>query len=169
MLIVCQFVSCKAENWVNRLLYLVCWKWLMTDRVTWWHEASQTLWYISILNNHIPLWQLQPAARGNEQKRPLPAGCSVGGKVAGLGPGRDKMGKRSQWTVMCVALGFFSSCLILGQCKNISWFILNLWMGISLTMSPCAVGGMLSVTSEYQDRAIARMLNISIEELRTSS
>ena len=47
-----------------------------------------------------------------------------------------KMGKRSQWTVMCVALGFFSSCLIL-------------------------VGGMLSFTSDYQDRAIARMLNIS--------
>ena len=42
-------------------------------------------------------------------------------------------------------------------------------MGISLTMSPCEVGGVLSVTSEYQDRAIARMLNISIEELRTSS
>ena len=48
-----------------------------------------------------------------------------------------KMGKRSQWTVMCVALGFFSSCLIL-------------------------VGGMLSFTSDYQDRAIARMLNMSI-------
>ena len=47
-----------------------------------------------------------------------------------------KMGKRSQWTVMCVALGFFSSCLVL-------------------------VGGMLSITSDYQDRAINRMLNIS--------
>ena len=47
-----------------------------------------------------------------------------------------KMGKRSQWTVMCVALGFFSSCLIL-------------------------VGGMLSITSDYQDRAITKMLNIS--------
>ena len=43
------------------------------------------------------------------------------------------------------------------------------WMEILQTLSPCAVGGMLSVTSEYQDRAIARMLNISIEELRTSS
>ena len=48
-----------------------------------------------------------------------------------------KMGKRSQWTVMCVALGFFGSCLIL-------------------------VGGMLSITSDYQDRAIARMLNMSV-------
>lgn len=56
----------------------------------------------------------------------------------------NKMGKKSQWTVMCVALGFFSSCLIL-------------------------VGGMLSVTSEYQDKAIAKMLNISLEELRRNS
>ena len=50
---------------------------------------------------------------------------------------QPKMGKRSQWTVMCVALGFFTSCLGL-------------------------VGGMLSITSDYQDRAIARMLNFSI-------
>ena len=50
-----------------------------------------------------------------------------------------KMGKRSQWTVMCVALSFFSSCLIL-------------------------VGGMLSFTSDYQDRAIARMLNMSLNQ-----
>jgi hypothetical protein len=50
-----------------------------------------------------------------------------------------KMGERSQWTVMCVALGFFGSCLIL-------------------------VGGMLSFTSDYQDRAIARMLNMSFNQ-----
>ena len=50
---------------------------------------------------------------------------------------QPKMGKRSQWTVMCVAIGFFSSCLVI-------------------------VGGMLSITSEYQDRAIAQMLNITI-------
>ena len=50
-----------------------------------------------------------------------------------------KMGKRSQWTVMCVALGFFSSCLVL-------------------------VGGMLSITSDYQDRAITRMLNMSFSQ-----
>ena len=167
MLFVCQSICCNVEN-----------VWWQGDRVTWWHDNMMTwsfsddwpygILYIFILYSQIPLWQLQPA-RGSVKRRPLPPGCSEGGKVAGLGPGRDKMGKRSQWTVMCVALGFFSSCLILGQCKNISWFILNLWMGISLTMSPCAVGGMLSVTSEYQDRAIARMLNISIEELRTSS
>jgi hypothetical protein len=50
-----------------------------------------------------------------------------------------KLGKRSQWTVMCVALGFFGSCLIL-------------------------VGGMLSFTSDYQDRAIARMINMSLNQ-----
>ena len=57
-----------------------------------------------------------------------------------------KMGKRSQWTVMCVAIGFFSSCLVL-------------------------VGGMLSITSDYQDRAITKMLNISFSQytLRQSS
>jgi hypothetical protein len=55
----------------------------------------------------------------------------------------QKMGKRSQWTVMCVALGFFSSCLIL-------------------------VGGMLSYTSDYQDRTIARMLNMSIYRVDSS-
>ena len=58
-------------------------------------------------------------------------------------PMSDKtMGKKSQWTVMCVALGFFSSCLIL-------------------------VGCMLSITSEYQDQAIARMLNMSLEDIQT--
>ena len=51
----------------------------------------------------------------------------------------SKMGKRTSWTVMCVALGFFSSCLIL-------------------------VGGMLSITSDYQDRTIARMLNMSLNQ-----
>ena len=40
---------------------------------------------------------------------------------------------------MCVALGFFSSCLVL-------------------------VGGMLSITSDYQDRAITRMLNMSFSQ-----
>ena len=50
-----------------------------------------------------------------------------------------KMGKRSQWTVMCVAIGFFSSCLVL-------------------------VGGMLSITSDYQDRAITKMLNMSLSQ-----
>ena len=63
--------------------------------------------------------------------------------------------KKRQWTIMCVAFGFFSSCLVL-------------------------VGVMLSITSEYQvpaehhhhpliinyflqDQAIARMLNMSIK------
>ena len=50
---------------------------------------------------------------------------------------KSKMGKKSQWTVMCVALGFFTSCLFI-------------------------VGGMLSITSEYQDRAIARRLNLTM-------
>ena len=62
---------------------------------------------------------------------------------AGSLPLSDKtMGKKSQWTVMCVALGFFSTCLIL-------------------------VGCMLSITSEYQDQAIARMLNMSLEDIQT--
>ena len=61
---------------------------------------------------------------------------------AGLPMSDKTMGKKSQWTVMCVALGFFSSCLIL-------------------------VGCMLSITSEYQDQAIARMLNMSLEDIQT--
>ena len=61
---------------------------------------------------------------------------------AGLPLSDKTMGKKSQWTVMCVALGFFSSCLIL-------------------------VGCMLSITSEYQDQAIARMLNMSLEDIQT--
>ena len=61
---------------------------------------------------------------------------------AGLPMSDKAMGKKSQWTVMCVALGFFSSCLIL-------------------------VGCMLSITSEYQDQAIARMLNMSLEDIQT--
>ena len=67
-----------------------------------------------------------------------------------------KRRKKSQWTIMCVACGFFTSCLLL-------------------------VAGMLSITSDYQvikhlldtrkcihktiivfqDQAIARMLNLS--------
>ena len=50
-----------------------------------------------------------------------------------------KMGKRTSWTVMCVALGFFGSCLIL-------------------------VGGMMTITSDYQDRTVARMLNMSLNQ-----
>ena len=46
------------------------------------------------------------------------------------------LNKRSQWSVMFAALVFFLSCLIL-------------------------VGTMLSFTSEYQDRAIAKVINIS--------
>ena len=61
---------------------------------------------------------------------------------SGLAMSDKTMGKKSQWTVMCVALGFFSSCLIL-------------------------VGCMLSITSEYQDQAIARMLNMSLEDIQT--
>ena len=52
----------------------------------------------------------------------------------------SQMSKKSQWTVMCVAFGFFCSCLFI-------------------------VGGMLSVTSDYQDRAIARKLNLTMYKL----
>lgn len=84
---------------------------------------------ISSLIQNIPIHkQLQQAA-----KREGRAGLPLSDKT---------MGKRSQWTVMCVAVGFFSSCLIL-------------------------VGSMLSITSEYQDQTIARMLNISLEDIQT--
>ena len=83
---------------------------------------------ISNLIQNIPIHkQLQQAARREGR--------------AGLPMSDKTMGKRSQWTVMCVALGFFSSCLIL-------------------------VGSMLSITSEYQDQTIARMLNISLEDIQ---
>ena len=83
---------------------------------------------ISHLIQNIPIHrQLQQAARREGR-----SGLPISDKT---------MGKRSQWTVMCVALGFFSSCLIL-------------------------VGLMLSITSEYQDQTIARMLNISLEDIQ---
>ena len=82
---------------------------------------------ISSLIQNIPIHrQLQQATR-KEARRGKP----ISNKT---------MGKKSQWTVMCVALGFFTSCLIL-------------------------VGSMLSITSEYQDQAIARMLNMSLEDI----
>ena len=86
-------------------------------------SSSVTLGTISTISNTFP---------------PYDPRKSLAEKLAKCRANRSepKMGKRSQWTVMCVALGFFSSCLIL-------------------------VGGMLSVTSDYQDRAIARMLNMS--------
>ena len=43
-------------------------------------------------------------------------------------------GQTSQWTVMCVTITFFTTCLLL-------------------------VGFMLSITSDYQDIAIAKVLN----------
>ena len=83
---------------------------------------------ISNLIQNIPIHrQLQQVARREGR-----SGLPISDKT---------MGKRSQWTVMCVALGFFSSCLIL-------------------------VGLMLSITSEYQDQTIARMLNISLEDIQ---
>jgi len=64
-------------------------------------------------------------------------------------PGGDKKearSRRSQWTVMCVAIAFFATCLIL-------------------------VGAMLSITSEYQDQALSLlMVNMSrLEERRAQS
>ena len=92
-------------------------------------SSSVTLGTISTISNTFP---------------PYDPRKSLAEKLAKCRANRSepKMGKRSQWTVMCVALGFFSSCLIL-------------------------VGGMLSVTSDYQDRAIARMLNMSYTKYTT--
>ena len=53
---------------------------------------------------------------------------------------KTMVGTTSQWTVMFVAILFFTSCLLL-------------------------VGFMLSITSQYQDIHIARVLNTSDEEV----
>ena len=67
---------------------------------------------------------------------PPPAGTTLAQAISGYQlqtkPGR----KRSQWTIMVVGLSFFAMCLIL-------------------------IGTTLHYATEYQDQAMARMINIS--------
>ena len=65
----------------------------------------------------------------------IQSGMSLEEVLANYQPRNQTMrGPKSQWTVMIVAISFFTTCLLM-------------------------VGVMLSFTSEYQDMAIARVLN----------
>ena len=71
----------------------------------------------------------------NGEKPTIESGMTLEEVLANYQPRNQTMrGPRSQWTVMIVAISFFTTCLLM-------------------------VGVMLSFTSEYQDIAIARVLN----------